>query len=80
MALPVILEMIFLDVDKYIAVFWSGDYEYLDKRIEILYSQNKGKSEIITGLIINFRELGLNLIIQVSKHFVSELKMETSRS
>ena len=49
-ALPVILEMIFLDVDKYIAVFWSGDFDYLDKRIEILYSQNKGKSEIITGL------------------------------
>ena len=61
MALPVILEMIFLDVDKYIAVFWSGDFEYLDKRIEILYSQNKGKSEIITGLMINFREMEFNL-------------------
>ena len=55
-ALPVILEMIFLDVDKYIAVFWSGDFEYLDKRIEILYSQNKGKSEIITGFMTNFHE------------------------
>ena len=61
MALPVILEMIFLDVDKYIAIFWSGDFEYLDKRIEILYSQNKGKSEIITGLMINFREIEMNL-------------------
>ena len=61
MALPVILEMIFLDVDKYIAIFWSGDFEYLDKRIEILYSRNKGKSEIITGLMINFREIELNL-------------------
>ena len=61
MALPVILEMIFLDVDKYIAIFWSGDFEYLDKRIEILYSQNKGKSEIITGLMINFHEIELNL-------------------
>ena len=65
MALPVILEMIFLDVDKYIAVFWSGDFDYLDKRIEILYSQNKGKSEIITGLF------------KISKPFVNKTERST---
>ena len=48
-SLPVILEMIFIDVDTYIAIFWSGDFEYVDKRIEILYSQNRGKSEIVAG-------------------------------
>ena len=48
-ALPVILEMIFFDVDSYLGIFWSGDYEYTDKRIEILFSKNRRKSEIITG-------------------------------
>ena len=48
-ALPVILEMIFLDTDRYIAVFWSGDFEYQDRGLEILYSQHRGKSEVITG-------------------------------
>ena len=40
-ALPTILDMIFLDIDHYIAVFWSGDEEFLDRRIEILHSQNR---------------------------------------
>ena len=48
-ALPVILEMVFLDLDNYVAVFWSGDFEYVDKRIEMLFSKNRGKSEIIAG-------------------------------
>ena len=48
-ALPVILDMVFLDVDTYIAIFWSGDFEYEDKRIEILYSKNREKSEVICG-------------------------------
>ena len=48
-ALPVILEMIFLDTDTYIAVFWSGDFEYLDRRLEILHSTQRGKSQVITG-------------------------------
>ena len=41
--------MIFFDVDSYLGIFWSGDYEYTDKRIEILFSKNRRKSEIITG-------------------------------
>ena len=48
-ALPVILEMIFLDIDRYVAVFWSGDFEYQDRRVEILYSEHRGKSETISG-------------------------------
>jgi hypothetical protein len=30
-SLPQILEMIFLDVNLYIAVFWAGDQEFSDK-------------------------------------------------
>jgi hypothetical protein len=30
-SLPQILEMIFLDVNLYIAVFWAGDQEFCDK-------------------------------------------------
>jgi hypothetical protein len=30
-SLPQILEMIFLDVHLYIAVFWAGDQEFCDK-------------------------------------------------
>jgi hypothetical protein len=30
-ALPQILEMVFLDVHIYIAVFWAGDEEFSDK-------------------------------------------------
>ena len=41
--------MIFLDADTYIAVFWSGDFEYLDRRLEILHSTKLAKSEVITG-------------------------------
>ena len=48
-ALPVILEMIFLDTDTYIAVFWSGDFDYLDRRLEILHSTKQGKSQVIAG-------------------------------
>ena len=48
-ALPVILEMIFLDRDTYVAVFWSGDFEYQDRHIEILHSGQRGKSEVISG-------------------------------
>ena len=55
-ALPVILEMIFIDVDTYIGIFWSGDYDYTDKRIEILYARNRGKSETISGKHIAFRK------------------------
>ncbi len=32
-SLPQILEMIFLDVHVYIAVFWAGDEEFSDKGI-----------------------------------------------
>ena len=34
-ALPTILEMLFFDVDHYIAIFWSGDEEFVDRRIEV---------------------------------------------
>ena len=40
-ALPQILEMVFLDVDHYVAVFWSGDEEFVDRRIEVLHSENR---------------------------------------
>merc|ERR1712218_26880 len=45
--LPIILEMRFVSSDFYVAVFWTGDYEYTDRRIEILVSKNKVKSEVL---------------------------------
>ena len=48
-AFPVILEMVFLDLDNYGAVSWAGDLEYIDKRIEIIYSKNRRMSKVISG-------------------------------
>ena len=45
--LPIILEMRFISSDFYVAVFWTGDFEYTDRRIEILVSKNKVKSEVL---------------------------------
>lgn len=45
--LPIILEMRFISQDHYVAVFWTGDFEYNDRRIEILVSNNKDKSETL---------------------------------
>jgi hypothetical protein len=42
-SLPQILEMIFLDVHVYIAVFWAGDEEFSDK--EIYSSTHKNKAD-----------------------------------
>ena len=52
--------MIFLDIDHYIAVFWSGDEEFLDRRIEILHSQNRYS---ISKLIINRNVVARTLIV-----------------
>ena len=30
-AFPVILEVVFLDLYNYVAVYWTGDLEYIDK-------------------------------------------------
>ena len=48
-ALPVILEMRFLSPAYYVAVFWTGDFEYVDRRIEILVSRSKVKSEVLVA-------------------------------
>ena len=34
-ALPQILQMIFLDIHVYLAVFWAGDEEFYDKGITV---------------------------------------------
>jgi hypothetical protein len=45
--LPIILEMRFISPDHYVAVFWTGDFEYQDRRIEILVSRDKVQSEVL---------------------------------
>ena len=46
-SLPVILDMRFLSRQHYVAVFWSGDFAYEDRRIEILVSRDQEKSEVL---------------------------------
>ena len=48
-AFPVILEVVFLDLYNYVAVSWAGDLEYIDKRIEIIYSKNRRMSKVYLG-------------------------------
>ena len=48
-AFPVILEVVFLDLYNYVAVSLAGYLEYIDKRIEIIYSKNRRMSKVYLG-------------------------------